>query len=138
MTTRFRLDPRLKADTLLIGELPLSCALLMNDARFPWVILVPRRAGTIEFLQLDARDCEALTTELRRVALALLELYRPDKLNVAALGNAVPQFHVHVIGRKYTDVAWPKPVFGVPGPAPPYEPAAAIQTVRDFQAALRL
>ena len=138
MSVRFRLDARLKADTLPIGELPLSRALLMNDSRFPWVILVPRRAGTIEFLQLDASDCAALTSEMRRVAVALLELYKPDKLNVAALGNVVPQFHVHVIARTHSDAAWPRPVFVLGGPAPPYEPALAIRRVRDLQAALRL
>ncbi len=138
MNARFRLDPRLKADTLEIGELPLSRALLMNDARFPWVILVPRRPGLIEFLQLDAKDCEALTGEMRRVALALLELYRPDKLNVAALGNAVPQFHVHLIARSQKDAAWPRAVFGIAGPVPPYDPATAVERVRDLNAALRL
>jgi diadenosine tetraphosphate (Ap4A) HIT family hydrolase len=133
----FQVDPRLAADTLEIGDLQLSRVLLMNDARFPWLILVPRRAGLVEYLQLDREDCIALDAELRRCSLALMELHRPDKLNVAALGNMVRQFHVHVIARFTTDAAWPRPVWGGL-PAPSYAAAEAVARVKDLRAALRL
>jgi diadenosine tetraphosphate (Ap4A) HIT family hydrolase len=133
----FHLDPRLAADTLDIGDLQLSRVLLMNDARFPWLVLVPRRAGLVEFLQLDRADCVALDAELRLCSLALMELHRPDKLNVAALGNVVRQFHVHVIARFETDAAWPRPVWG-DTPAPSYAAAEAVARVKDLRAALRL
>jgi diadenosine tetraphosphate (Ap4A) HIT family hydrolase len=109
----------------------------MNDVRFPWVILVPRRPRIIEFLELDAEDCRVLAHELRKVGLALLELHKPDKLNVAALGNVVPQFHVHVIARFKNDARWPQPVFGAP-PAPGFEAGEALRRVRELRTALRL
>ena len=133
----FQLDSRLAADTLPVGDLALSRVLLMNDARFPWLILVPRRAGLVEFLQLDREDCACLDAELRLCALALMELHRPHKLNVAALGNVVRQFHVHVVARFEGDAAWPRPVWGGP-PAPPYAAADAVARVKDLRAALRL
>jgi diadenosine tetraphosphate (Ap4A) HIT family hydrolase len=133
----FALDPRLAADTLEVGDLQLARVLLMNDARFPWLILVPRRAGLVEFLQLDRAECAALDADLRRCSLALMELHRPDKLNVAALGNVVRQFHVHVIARFTTDAAWPRPVWGGP-PAPAYAAAEAVARIKDLRAALRL
>jgi diadenosine tetraphosphate (Ap4A) HIT family hydrolase len=133
----FRLDARLSADTLVVGDLALSRVLLMNDARYPWLILVPRRAGLVEFLQLDREDCAALDAELRLCALALMELHRPHKLNVAALGNVVRQFHVHVVARFEGDAAWPRPVWGGP-PAPPYAASDAVARVQDLRAALRL
>ena len=133
----FQLDSRLSADTLPVGDLGLSRVLLMNDARYPWLILVPRRAGLVEFLQLDREDCAALDAELRLCALALMELHRPHKLNVAALGNVVRQFHVHVVARFEGDAAWPRPVWGGP-PAPPYAAAEAVARVKDLRAALRL
>ncbi|WP_300616420.1 HIT family protein [Dokdonella sp.] len=108
----FPLDPRLAADTLPIGELPLSRLLLMNDARWPWLILVPRIAGARELIDLDGDDRTALMDELTRVGRALEFLLQPDKLNVAALGNVVSQLHVHVIARYATDAAWPNPVWG--------------------------
>lgn len=108
----FTLDPRLEADTLPVGELPFSRLLLMNDARWPWLILVPRIAGARELIDLDAADRTALMDEIARVARALEALHRPDKLNVAALGNVVAQLHVHVIARHATDAAWPQPVWG--------------------------
>lgn len=133
----FQLDSRLAADTLPVGDLALSRVLLMNDARFPWLILVPRRAGLVEFLQLDREDCASLDAELRLCALALMELHRPHKLNVAALGNVVRQFHVHVVARFEGDAAWPRPVWGGP-PAPAYAAADAVARVKDLRAALRL
>lgn len=112
MSARFLLDPRLEADTHAIGELPLSQLLLMDDARFPWLILVPRIAGARELIDLDENDQRSLLTEISLVGRALEALLRPDKLNIAALGNVVPQLHVHVIARFVGDDAWPQPVWG--------------------------
>ena len=108
----FALDPRLAADTHPIGALPFSELLLMDDARFPWVILVPRIAGARELIDLDEGDQRLLLGEIDRVARVLESLLNPDKLNVAALGNVVPQLHVHVIARFADDAAWPSPVWG--------------------------
>lgn len=108
----FTLDPRLAADTHAIGALPFSELLLMDDARFPWLILVPRIAGARELIDLDEGDQRLLLGEIDRVARVLDELLHPDKLNIAALGNVVPQLHVHVIARFTGDAAWPNPVWG--------------------------
>ena len=108
----FVLDARLAADTQMIGELPLSRLLLMDDARFAWLILVPRIAGARELIDLDHNDRGVLMDEVAAVGRALEELVRPDKLNVAALGNVVAQLHVHVIARHHGDAAWPQPVWG--------------------------
>ena len=108
----FAIDPRLAADTHAIGALPFSELLLMDDARFPWVILVPRIAGARELIDLDEGDQRLLLGEIDHVARALETLLHPDKLNIAALGNVVPQLHVHVIARFTSDAAWPNPVWG--------------------------
>ncbi|HVT33500.1 MAG TPA: HIT domain-containing protein [Rhodanobacteraceae bacterium] len=112
MTTRFAIDPRLVADTHAVVELALCDLLLMDDARFPWLILVPRIAGARELIDLDEGDLCTLLGEISRVGRALEAMVRPDKLNVAALGNIVPQLHLHVIARFTTDAAWPHPVWG--------------------------
>lgn len=108
----FVLDPRLAADTTVIGDLPLSRVLLMQDARFPWLILVPRQPGLRDLTDLARDDQHALLDEINRCAHVLRALDKPDKLNVAALGNVVAQLHVHVIARHTTDAAWPRPVWG--------------------------
>ena len=108
----FALDPRLTADTHAIGALPFSELLLMDDARYPWVILVPRIAGARELIDLDEGDQRLLLGEIDRVARALESLLNPDKLNIATLGNVVAQLHVHVIARFTSDAAWPNPVWG--------------------------
>lgn len=115
----FAIDPRLATDTRPVGELPLSRLLLMDDARFPWLILVPRIAGARELLDLDEADRGMLLGEISLVSRALESLFKPDKLNVAALGNVVPQLHVHVLARHQSDAAWPRPVWGV-GEREPY------------------
>ena len=124
MASGFVLDPRLAADTLPVGDLALSSVLLMNDARFPWLILVPRREGASEFTDLSAADSEALMAEIRLATGVMLELAKPDKVNVGALGNMVPQLHVHVVGRFRSDPAWPGPVWGH-GARMSYPPHAA-------------
>lgn len=110
--TDFQLDPRLAADTILLADLPLSRLLMMRDGNYPWLILVPRRAGAVEILDLAAEDRAALWSEIERVAEALRAETAADKLNVAALGNVVAQLHVHVIARFRSDAAWPAPVWG--------------------------
>ena len=109
----FTLDSRLEADTFPVGELKLSRVLLMNDARFPWVILVPRRDGLREIIDLEPKDRATLYREIESVSEAMQRLFKPTKLNVAALGNMVAQLHVHIIARFDNDAAWPKPVWGV-------------------------
>lgn len=118
------LDPRLDADTLPVGDLALSRVLLMNDARFPWLILVPRRAEVSELTDLSGEDAAVLMEEIRLATRVMLEMAKPDKVNVGALGNMVAQLHVHVIGRFRSDPAWPGPVWGH-GSRTPYPDHAA-------------
>jgi diadenosine tetraphosphate (Ap4A) HIT family hydrolase len=109
----FELDPRLAADAAFVGDLPLSRLLLMNDARFPWLILVPRRSGLRDLIDLPRDEQHVLLDEINRCAHVLHALDKPDKLNVAALGNVVAQLHVHVVARHVRDAAWPRPIWGV-------------------------
>jgi len=132
----FALHPQLAADTFEIGRFELSRVLLMNDARYPWLILVPERAELVELVDLRPAELHRLSDEIRSASLALRELFAPDKLNVAALGNMVPQLHVHVIARFKHDATWPRPVWGGP-PAPPYPAAAAVKRINDLRGALR-
>src|SRR5215469_1720110 len=108
----FTLDPRLAADTAFVSDWPLSRVLLMNDARYPWLVLVPRRAGAVEIVDLSASDRALLIEEIARASEILRRLPGVSKLNVGALGNLVPQLHVHVLGRHSGDPAWPGPVWG--------------------------
>ena len=123
---------QLKNDTIDIGDLPLSRVLVIKDANYPWLLLVPRREDVREIIDLDEVEQAQLMTEINRVARALKDVTKCDKLNIAALGNAVPQLHVHVIARRTSDVAWPRPVWGV---APPLGHDAA--EVQHFISALR-
>lgn len=131
----FVLDPRLAADTLPIGHLPLSRLSLMNDCQYPWAILVPAREGAHELFDLVAIDQQLLMREIIAVATAIDDVFRPTKVNVGALGNIVRQLHVHVVGRFETDPAWPGPVWGKV-PAQPYLPEAAKSTCARLIAAL--
>jgi diadenosine tetraphosphate (Ap4A) HIT family hydrolase len=114
----FDLHPRLAADTLLLGDLPLCRLLLMNDAQYPWCILVPRREGVREIHELAEADQQQLLRESGVLARALLGAAGGGKLNVAALGNLVPQLHLHHVVRHAGDPAWPRPVWGVYPPRP--------------------
>jgi diadenosine tetraphosphate (Ap4A) HIT family hydrolase len=105
------LDPQLGADTVPVCDLALSRLLAMNDANFPWLILVPRRAGASEMIDLGAEQ-SLLMDELALVSRALKDETRCDKLNVATIGNVVPQLHIHIVARRKDDAAWPKPVWG--------------------------
>ena len=112
------LHPQLKQDTIDIGDLPLSRVLVIKDANYPWLLLVPRRPEINEIIDLDEVEQAQLTTEVSRAARALKEITKCDKLNIAALGNVVPQLHVHVIARRTSDAAWPRPVWGAVPPVP--------------------
>jgi diadenosine tetraphosphate (Ap4A) HIT family hydrolase len=108
----FSLHPQLAQDTHVVMDLPLCRVLLMNEARYPWLILVPRRLGIREIHELDSVDRTQLWLESDKVSRALMTLFQPDKLNIAALGNVVAQLHIHHIARFQTDAAWPTPVWG--------------------------
>lgn len=115
----FILDPRLAADTRPVASLPLCEVRLMNDARFAWLVLVPRRAGLVEIADLAEEEQATLWREVNRAAAALRACAPCDKLNLGALGNIVRQLHVHVVARREGDAAWPGPVWGS-GAARPY------------------
>ena len=108
----FELDRRLAADTRPIGRLGLCELLLMDDNRWPWLILVPRRPGAVEFHALTPLDQTMLTFESALVAKALKEVTGAAKINIATLGNAVPMFHLHIVARNPGDANWPGPVWG--------------------------
>ena len=114
----FELHPRLDQDTEIITRLGLSLVLLMNDARFPWVILVPEKPGLSELHDLEAADRAVLMEEIAHAGAALTHLFSPDKINTGALGNMVGQLHVHVVARNIGDAAWPGPVWGCGEPVP--------------------
>jgi len=121
MSAVWSLHPQLDKDTVPICDLPLSRLLLSKDANYPWLILVPRRADTVEIIDLDPADRARLMTEIGQISETLKDITRCDKLNVAALGNQVPQLHVHIIARRKSDAAWPRPVWGA-APALDYDP----------------
>jgi len=119
MVSMFKLHHRLKEDTIEIVRLKLSLVLLMNDSSFPWLVLVPAIEGAQEVHQLSIEERSVLIEEIAAASEILQKLYSPDKINIGALGNLVPQLHIHVIGRFRTDRAWPGPVWGT-GKARPY------------------
>ena len=136
MSDPFELDPRLAADTFLVGETPLSQVLLMNDARYLWLILVPRRSDVTEPFELNEADQVQLGRESMRLGEAMKAHFAADKLNIAALGNQVAQLHVHHIARFHTDDAWPGPVWGV-GSAVPYSEAARGALMNELRSLLQ-
>ncbi len=131
----FHLDPRLAADTFIVGEWPLCRVLLMNDSRFPWLILVPRREDSSEIHDLAPPERAMLVEESALAAEKLKIFAGAKKINIAALGNMVPQLHMHVVARFAGDAAWPGPVWGV-GVAAPYEPDLAARLVADLRRVL--
>jgi diadenosine tetraphosphate (Ap4A) HIT family hydrolase len=118
----FELHPKLCQDCHELGRFPLSRLLLMNDSRFPWFILVPERRDIREIFQLTEADRMQLLRESCHLSACIEEVFQPDKLNIAAIGNLVPQLHIHHIARYRTDPLWPAPVWGS-GPAVPYSVA---------------
>jgi len=133
----FALDPRLAADTLAVGDLALSRALLMNDARYPWLVLVPRREGLREIVDLERQARAALIEEIAAASRFVQSLPGVDKINVGALGNIVGQLHVHVVGRAVGDPAWPGPVWGV-GTAQRYDESRASRLIAEIRAGLAI
>lgn len=112
------LHPRLKADTIFLQDLELCQLLLLNDSNYPWLVLVPKR-DVREFHDLIPEEQVLLMLEITQTSRRLEAAFKPFKINVASLGNVVPQMHIHVIGRYENDPAWPKPVWGVV-PLKPY------------------
>ncbi len=129
----FTLHQRLRKDTFEIARLRLSTLLLMNDSSFPWIILVPMRVSVKELHELTAGDRAVLMEEIAAASRVVENLYRPDKINIGALGNIVPQLHIHVIGRCTGDRAWPGPAWGSGAPEPYSEGAlkAALSRLRE-------
>ncbi|EEF78503.1 HIT domain-containing protein [Methylophaga thiooxydans] len=120
----YELHSQLAKDTIQIGQFELCDVLLMNDDRYPWVILVPRRVNVREIHQLSEAEQQQLLQESSFVSQAMTQLFSAHKMNVAALGNIVEQLHLHHVARFTSDIAWPKPVWGI-GDAMPYSDVAA-------------
>jgi len=131
----FELHERLAADTFELGRFPLSRLLLMNDSSYPWCILVPQRPDIREIYELAEQDRRALLDESCLLGRALMRLFDGDKLNVAALGNMIPQLHLHHIVRHQDDPAWPGPVWGR-RPAVPYDSGQRDETIARIRDAL--
>ncbi|MCR9214558.1 MAG: HIT domain-containing protein [Proteobacteria bacterium] len=131
----FTLHPQLAADTETIATLALSRILLMNDSRYPWLILVPELPDLRDLHDLEDEDYNIVASEIRNVSTRLASHFSADKMNVAALGNMVPQLHIHIIARFASDAAWPKPVWGV-GNAESYTPEALSERKQQLTALL--
>jgi diadenosine tetraphosphate (Ap4A) HIT family hydrolase len=129
------LHPQLAGDSHPVAGFALCELRLMDDANYPWLVLVPRVADATELVDLDPPQQATLMDEISRVSRVMRQLFRPHKLNVAALGNVVPQLHVHVIARQTDDPAWPAPVWGRVQ-ARAYEPESLVQRVRMLRSAL--
>lgn len=133
--TQFQLHPQLDSDTAHIVDLDLCQLLLMNDQNYPWVVMVPRRPELREMHDLSSGDQQVLMREITQVSKAMQCLFEAEKMNVAALGNMVPQLHVHVIARFERDPAWPGPIWGVV-PAMAYAPSEQETMVANLREAL--
>lgn len=131
----YELHPQLAKDTIQVGQYELSDVLLMNDTRYPWVILVPRRVNVREIHQLTESEQQRLLHESSFTAKAMMQLFSAHKMNVAALGNMVEQLHLHHIARFTTDATWPNPVWGR-GDAEPYSEVAASAMLSQLRRAL--
>ena len=134
--TDFVLDPRLAADTAFIADGPLSQVRLMDDTRFPWLVLVPRVNGVSEWLELDGGQQRLLLAEINQAGQLIRAQPGVEKLNLGALGNIVRQLHVHLIGRHDGDPAWPGPVWGH-GAAVRHAPAALATQIDAWRRRLR-
>ncbi|MCC6503334.1 MAG: HIT family protein [Deltaproteobacteria bacterium] len=132
----FTLHERLKNDTFEVMDLALCRVLLMNDSHFPWLILVPMRTGVTEVHGLTREDRAVLIEETAAASRAISSVFSPDKINIGALGNLVPQLHVHVVGRTREDRAWPGPVWGS-GQGAPYVKEELEKTLSAIRQALQ-
>jgi diadenosine tetraphosphate (Ap4A) HIT family hydrolase len=131
----WHLHPQLADDTHPVAHFALCDLQLMDDANHPWLILVPRVENAVEWIDLDEAQQAELTREIGRACRVLQSVFQPHKLNVAALGNVVPQLHVHVIARFREDIAWPRPVWGM-ATAQPYSPEELVRRIERLRAAL--
>ncbi len=131
----FALHPDLIRDTVEVTRLPLCRVGLMNDSTYPWLVLSPMLPGLRDLHDVPAAHHAALMDEIGRASRALQAVYKPDKINVAALGNMTPQLHIHIIARSASDPAWAKPVWGIV-PARPYGPADLGETIALIRTAL--
>jgi len=114
----FELHPRLAGDGVEVARWELSLVLMMRERRWPWLVLVPRRPGLRDLHELAAADRAQLIEEIARASAALKRAFAADKMNVGAIGNLVPQLHIHVVARRLDDPAWPRPVWGALPPDP--------------------
>jgi diadenosine tetraphosphate (Ap4A) HIT family hydrolase len=128
----FELHPQLAADTVPVLDLDLCTVRLMNCKALPWLVLVPRRVNLREITDLEENERRKFWDEIHAASLILKNLFNPHKLNVAALGNVVPQLHMHIVARFENDLAWPKPVWGNL-PIEPYVPEATAAMITEFK-----
>ena len=135
--SNFSLAPQLAADCTWVTDLPLCKVLLLNDANYPWLVLVPQVEDCKEIIDLSPSQQEQLWRESAAVSRVLQVLFKPDKLNVAAIGNVVSQLHMHHIARYRDDLSWPKPVWGQ-HPAKPYESHVLTERVAQLAQLLNL
>ena len=133
--TEFTLHRQLEADTAFITDLPLSRALLINDSHYPWIVLVPRRANATEIYKLNHSDQTQLLSESAQICRVMEALFSPDKMNIAAIGNMVPQLHLHHVARFTSDIAWPAPVWGF-APSAAYDAKILESTVKRIRKGL--
>lgn len=126
----FQLHPRLQEDCFVVGSFALSQLLMMNDSQYPWFILVPQRLDISEIYQLNDSDRQQLQQESCLLAEKIVSIYQPDKLNIAAIGNLVPQLHLHHVARFKTDKAWPTPIWGKFAPRAYAEQDALVHITR--------
>lgn len=133
--SHFALHPQLETDSLSITDLPLTMVRLINDVHYPWLILVPKVANVTEVIDLSASQQAQLWQESAMISEVLTQLFTPDKLNIAALGNMVPQLHIHHIVRYREDVSWPKPIWGQVS-AKPYSYQAADEQIKLIKTAI--
>jgi diadenosine tetraphosphate (Ap4A) HIT family hydrolase len=133
--SRFTLDERLKNDGFEVIDLPLCKVILVDNANFPWVILVPRVNNITEIIDLNEKEQMNLMQEICLVLVAMKEIFNPDKLNMAAFGNIVPQLHIHIIARYKSDIAFPQPTFG--HKREPYEERERLKLIEQIKAKLK-
>jgi len=131
------LHHQLKKDCVIVGKLTLCAVLLMPDANYPWLILVPQRENIREIYELSGEDQQQLSVESSFVAQTMAEAFDADKINIAALGNMVPQLHIHHIARYTYDAAWPAPVWGFTA-ATPYPEGKLPMIVNHFREILHI
>ncbi len=137
MTKEVSLDPRLAADSIAIGRLALCEVRLQDDARFPWLVLVPQRAGLTELFELSAADSALAMQEIAQCSAELHTVTQCLKINVGALGNIVRQLHIHIVARNESDAAWPGPVWGV-GVRVPYSETEKTELIAQLRSALAM